>query len=46
MSKTVGSQTTYYLYHGDALITEVDATTDQVIKSYTWGPYEFRGAKK
>jgi RHS repeat-associated protein len=37
MSKTVGSSTTYYLYDGDALIAEVDASTDQVTRSYTWG---------
>ncbi len=37
MSKTVGSQTTYCLYDGDALIAEVDASTDQVTRSYTWG---------
>jgi hypothetical protein len=37
MSKTVGSQTTYYLYDGDALIAEVDASTDQVTRYYTWG---------
>ncbi len=37
MSKTVGSSTTYYLYDGDALIAEVDASTDQVTTAYTWG---------
>ena len=37
MSKTVGSSTTYYLYDGDALIAEVDASTNQVTRSYTWG---------
>ena len=37
MFKTVGSSTTYYLYDGDALIAEVDASTDQVTRSYTWG---------
>ena len=37
MSKTVGSQTTYYLYDGDALIAEVDASANQVTRSYTWG---------
>ena len=37
MSKTVGSSTTYYLYDGDALIAEVDASTEQVTRSYTWG---------
>jgi len=37
MSKTVGSSTTYYLYDGDALIAEVDASTEQVTKAYTWG---------
>ena len=37
MSKTVGSSTPYYLYDGDALIAEVDASTNQVTRSYTWG---------
>ncbi len=37
MSKTVGSSTTYYLYDGDALIAEVDSSTNQVTRSYTWG---------
>ncbi len=37
MSKTVGSGTTYYLYDGDALIAEADASANQVTTSYTWG---------
>ncbi len=37
MSKTVGSSTTYYLYDGDALIAEVDSSTNQVTTAYTWG---------
>ena len=36
-SKTVGGATTFYIYDGDALIGEVNGTTGQLTRSYTWG---------